>query len=58
MVKQFKTIHMPTTFHAEIEDFIRRPDVSYKTVGEVCRAAGRMLINHYNLRVTEDYVEE
>lgn len=56
MVKKFKTIHMPTALHAEIEELIRRPDVTYKTVGEVCRIAGQLLINQYNLRQTENYV--
>jgi hypothetical protein len=50
MAKMFKTIHMPTRFHEEIEDFTHRSGVSYKTVAEVCRCAGEMLIQHYNLR--------
>ncbi|MCL1971187.1 MAG: hypothetical protein FWF66_07030 [Candidatus Bathyarchaeota archaeon] len=54
MVKKFKTIHMPAVFQAEIEAFIQRPNVPYKTVSEVCRVAGQMLINHYNLRQTKD----
>ncbi|MDR0461520.1 MAG: ribbon-helix-helix domain-containing protein [Nitrososphaerota archaeon] len=58
MVKKFRTIHMPKTLHREIEEFIQRPNIPYKTVSEVCRTAGQMLINHYNLRQDDDHVSE
>jgi hypothetical protein len=50
MPAQFKRIHMPKPLYEEIENFVSKPNSSYKTVGEFCREAGRMLTEHYNLR--------
>jgi predicted DNA-binding protein (UPF0278 family) len=58
MTKQFKSIHMPTTFYTEIENFTHQPDTQYKTVAEICRTAGKMLINHYNLRQDETFYDD
>jgi metal-responsive CopG/Arc/MetJ family transcriptional regulator len=54
MTKIYKRIHMPKPLYEEIERFVSKHDSPYKTVGELCREAGRMLIEHYKLR--EKYV--
>ena len=54
MAKIYKRIHMPKPLYEEIESFVSKRDSTYKTVGELCREAGRMLIEHYELR--EKYV--
>jgi hypothetical protein len=46
----FKRIHMPRPLYEEIEKFVSKQDSPYKTVGELCREAGRMLTEHYRLR--------
>ena len=47
---------MPKPLYEEIERFVSTLNSPYKTVGEMCREAGRMLIEHYGLR--EKYGEE
>ena len=54
MSKIYKRIHMPKPLYEEIERFVSKRDSPYKTVGELCREAGRMLIEYYGLR--EKYV--
>ena len=46
----FRRIHMPKPLYEEIEKFVSKVDSHYKTVGELCREAGRMLTEHYRLR--------
>jgi len=41
---------MPKPLYEEIEKFIAKPDSPYKTTSELCREAGRMLMEHYKLR--------
>ncbi len=41
---------MPKPLYEEIEKFVSRGDSHYKTVGELCREAGRMLVEHYRLK--------
>ena len=50
MPKIYRKIHMPKPLYEEIERFVSKPDSPYKTVGELCREAGRMLVEHYGLR--------
>ena len=45
---------MPQPLYEEIEGFVSRRDSPYRTMGELCREAGRMLIERYGLR--EKYV--
>ena len=54
MSKIYKRIHMPKPLYEEIERLVSKENSRYKTVGELCREAGRMLIEHYGLR--EKYV--
>jgi len=56
MPKIYKRIHMPKPLYEEIDRFVSKPESPYKTVSELCREAGRMLIEHYGLR--EKYGEE
>lgn len=56
MTKIYKRIHMPKPLYDEIEKFLSKPDSPYKTVGELCSEAGRLLVEHYKLR--EKYAEE
>ena len=56
MPKIYKKIHMPKPLYEEIERFMSTLNSPYKTVGELCREAGRMLIERYGLR--ERYGEE
>jgi len=49
MPKVYKRIHMPRPLYEEIERFVSNPGSPYKTVGELCWEAGRMLIRHYRL---------
>ena len=46
----YRRIHMPKPLYEEIEKFVSKPGSPYKTVGGLCREAGRMLIEHYKLR--------
>ena len=46
----YKRIHMPEPLYREIEEFVSKSDSPYRTVGELCREAGRMLIDRYGLR--------
>ena len=50
MTKIYKRIHMPKPLYEEIEKFLSKPDSPYKTVGELCSEAGRLLVEHYGLR--------
>jgi len=50
MPRIYKKIHMPQPLHKEIEKFVSNPDSPYKTVAELCREAGRLLIEQYRLR--------
>ena len=50
-----KIIHMPKPLYEEIEKFVTKPDSTYETVGGLCSEAGRMLIEHYNLRQKHDH---
>jgi hypothetical protein len=50
MPQKFQRIHMPKPLYKEIETFILSPDAPYKTVAELCRKAGEMLIEQNNLR--------
>ncbi len=45
-----KLIHMPKPLYEEIEKIVSKPNQPYETVGGLCTSAGRMLIEHYNLR--------
>ena len=56
MPKVYKKIHMPKPLYEEIDRFVSKPNSPYKTRGELCTAAGRMLVEHYRLR--EKYGEE
>ena len=56
MPKVYKRIHMPKPLYEEIERFVSKPDSPYKTMGEMCSQAGRMLVEHYRLR--EKYAKE
>lgn len=47
--KVYKRIHMPKPLYDEIELFVSKADSPYRTVSELCREAGRMLIEHYGL---------
>ena len=49
MPKVYKRIHMPKPLYEEIELFVSKSNSPYKTVSELCREAGRMLIEHYGL---------
>ncbi len=46
----YKRIHMPKPLYEEIERFVSKPDSPYKTAGELCGEAGRLLIKNYGLR--------
>ena len=48
----YKRIHMPKPLHDEIVKFIETS--KYETVAELCREAGRLLVEHNGLR--ERYV--
>jgi len=50
MPKVYKRIHMPKPLYEEIERLVSNPETPYKSVGELCREAGRMLIEHHKLR--------
>ena len=50
MSKVYKRIHMPKPLYEEIEKFVSKKDAPYKTTGELCTEAGRLLIGHYGLR--------
>ena len=50
MPKIYKRIHMPKPLYEEIERFLSNPKAPYKTVGELCREAGRMLVDQEGLR--------
>ena len=50
MPVKFRRIHMPKPLYEEIEKLIAKPDSPYKTTSELCREAGRMLMEHYKLR--------
>jgi hypothetical protein len=50
MPTKFKRIHMPKPLYQEIEKFVAKPNSPYKTVGEFCSEAGKMLSEHYHLR--------
>jgi hypothetical protein len=56
MTKVYKRIHMPKPLYDEIEAFVSKQDSPYKTMGELCSEAGRMLVEHYGLR--EKYAQE
>jgi len=49
MPKIHKRIHMPKPLYEEIERFMSNPSAPYKTVGELCREAGCMLVEHHKL---------
>ena len=46
----YKRIHMPKPLYDEIEAFVSKPESPYKNPSELCREAGRMLIEHHRLR--------
>ena len=50
MPKIYKRIHMPKPLYEEIERFVSNQNTPYKTVGELCREAGHMLVMHHRLR--------
>jgi len=52
MPGKYKRIHMPKPLHDEIARFVENS--GYETVAELCREAGRLLIEHHELR--ESYV--
>ena len=56
MTKIYRRIHMPKPLYEEIEKFVSKPNSQYKSVGELCSEAGRLLVEHYRLR--EKYAEE
>ena len=41
---------MPKPLYEEIEKFVSKSNSPYKTVGELCSEAGRLLIERYRLR--------
>ena len=50
MPGRHKIIHMPKPLYEEVKKFVSKPNAPYETVGGLCSNAGRMLIEHYNLR--------
>lgn len=48
MPGNYKRIHMPKPLHDEIVRFVENS--KYETVAELCREAGRLLIEHHGLR--------
>lgn len=44
----YKKIHMPKPLHDEVVKFVANS--VYETVSELCREAGRLLVEHYKLR--------
>ena len=48
MPARYKRIHMPRPLHEEVVRFVEK--TKYKTVSELCREAGVLLIEHYGLR--------
>jgi hypothetical protein len=48
MAAKFKRIHMPKPLYDEVESFVQNS--YYEKVGKLCGKAGKMLIEHYNLR--------
>ena len=56
MPKIYKRIHMPKPLYEEIEQFVSKHNSPYKTVGELCSEAGRLLVENY--RLSEKYAQE
>lgn len=52
MSGNYKKIHMPKPLHEQVINFVENSE--YETVSELCREAGRLLIEHHGLR--ERYV--
>ena len=48
MPANYKRIHMPKPLHDEIVKFVENSE--YETVAELCREAGRLLVEHHRLR--------
>jgi len=44
----YRRIHMPKPLYDEVANFVSKSD--YETVAELCREAGRLLIERYGLR--------
>jgi hypothetical protein len=44
----YRRIHMPKPLHDEIVKFVLNS--KYETVAELCREAGRLLVEHHRLR--------
>lgn len=50
MPENYRRIHVPRPLYEEIERFVSKGDSPYRTVVELCREGGRMLIERYGLR--------
>jgi Arc/MetJ-type ribon-helix-helix transcriptional regulator len=48
MPAKYRRIHMPKPLHDEIVKFVENSE--YETVAELCREAGRLLVEHHKLR--------